>query len=75
MTDALVTPSSLLFDNRANFLQSSLDVNYRKSDRTTLTLGGEGFGIWRKAPGLVGMQGYDLHGAIQHRVSQRTTLE
>jgi hypothetical protein len=74
VTDAVVTPSSLLFDNRADFLQSSLDVNYLKSDRTTLTFGGEGFGVWRKAPGLVGMQGYDLHGAIQHRVSRRTTL-
>jgi len=74
VTDAVVTPSSLLFDNRANFLQSSMDVNLLKSDRTTFTFGGEGFGIWRKAPGLVGMQGYDLHGAIQHRIALRTTI-
>jgi len=74
VTDALVTPSSLLFDNRADYLQSSLDVNYLKSDRTVFTLGGEGFGIWRKANGLIGMEGYDLHGGIQHRVSRRTTL-
>ncbi len=74
VTGAIVTPSSLLFDNRANFLQSSLDVNYLKSDRTTLTFGGEGFGVWRKAPGLVGMQGYDLHGTIRHRLTQRTTI-
>ena len=74
VADALVTPSSLLFDNRADFLQSSLDVNYLLSERTTLTFGGQGFGIWRKAPGLVGMQGYELHGTIQRRVSRRTTL-
>jgi hypothetical protein len=74
VTDAIVTPASLLFDNRVDFLQSSLDVNFLKSDRTTFTFGGEGFGVWRKAPGLVGMRGYDLHGTIQHRVSQRTTL-
>ena len=74
VTDAVVTPSSLLFDNRANFLQSSMDVNFVQSDRTVFTMGGEGFGIWRKAPGLIGMQGYDLHGAIQHRVSRRTTV-
>jgi hypothetical protein len=72
--DAIVTPSSLLFDNRANFLQSSLDVNYRQSERTTLTFGGEGFGVWRKAKGLIGMQGWNLHGTIQHRLSQRTTV-
>jgi hypothetical protein len=74
VTDAVVTPASLLFDNRADFLQSSLDVNLLKSDRTTLTFGGEWFGVWRKAPGLVGMQGYDVRGTIQHRVSRRTTL-
>jgi len=55
-------------------LQSSLDVNYLKSDRTVFTFGGEGFGIWRKASGLIGMEGYDLHGTIKHRLSQRTTI-
>ena len=74
VTDALVTPSSLLFDNQARFLQSSLDVNYLKSERTVITFGGEGFGIWRKASGLIGMEGYDLHGSIKRRLSQRTTI-
>ena len=74
VTGAVVTPASLLFDNRVDFLQSSLDVNLLKSDRTTFTFGGEGFGVWRKAPGLIGMRGYDLRGAIQHRVTQRTTI-
>ena len=69
-----MTPSSLLFDNRMNYLQSTMDVNYLLSARTTFTFGGSGFGVWRKATGLIGMQGYDLHGSIQHRVTQRTTL-
>jgi hypothetical protein len=51
-----------------------MDVNYIQSTRTVLTFGGDGFGIWRKAPGLAGVQGYMLHGAIQRRLSQRTTL-
>jgi hypothetical protein len=74
VTDALVTPSSLLFDNQANFLQSSLDVNLIKSSRTVFTFGGEGFGIWRKATGLIGVEGYDLHGTVTHRLSERTTI-
>jgi hypothetical protein len=74
VTDALVTPSSLLFDNQANFLQSSLDVNLIKSERTVFTFGGEGFGIWRKATGLIGMEGYDLHGTVRRRLSRRTTI-
>ena len=74
VTSSVVTPSSVLFDNRTNYLQSTLDVNLIKSARTTLTFGGDGFGVWRQANGLVGMKGYLLHGTIQHRVSQRTTL-
>jgi hypothetical protein len=74
LTDSVVTPSSLLFDNRVDYLQSTLDVNYRLSERTTLTFGGDGFGVWRKATGLIGMQGYNLRGTIQHRLSKRTTL-
>ena len=72
--DSVVTPSSLLFDNRMNYLQSTLDVDFRLTERTTLTFGGDGFGVWRKASGLIGMEGYTLHGAIQRRVTKRTTL-
>ncbi len=74
VTDSVVTPSSLLFDNRMEYLQSTMDVNFLLSAHTTLTFGGDGFGVWRKATGLIGMQGYTLHGEIQHRVTQRTTL-
>ena len=74
VTDALVTPSSFLFDNQASYLQSSLDATWLKSGRTSFTVGGEGFGIWRKATGLIGMEGYDLHGTVQHRLSQHTTI-
>ena len=72
--DSVVTPSSLLFDNRANYLQSTLDVNYVQSARNTFSFGGQGFGIWRKATGLIGVEGYDLHGTARHRLSQRTTI-
>jgi hypothetical protein len=74
VNDSIVTPASLLFDNRANFLQSTMDVNYVLSEHTVITVGGDGFGIWRKAAGLIGTQGYQLHGTIQHRVSQRSTV-
>jgi len=72
--DSVLTPASLLFDNRANYLQSTLDVNYVQSTRNIFTFGGQGFGIWRKATGLIGMEGYELHGAIRHRLSQRTSV-
>ncbi|HEY2842306.1 MAG TPA: hypothetical protein VGJ09_01600, partial [Bryobacteraceae bacterium] len=59
---------------RASFLQSSLDASLIKSERTSFTFGGEGFGIWRKAEGLIGMEGYDLHGTVHYRWSKRTTV-
>jgi hypothetical protein len=71
---SVVTPSSLLFDNRMDYLQSTMDVNYLLSEHTTLTFGGDGYGIWRKATGLIGMKGYTLRGTIQHRITRRTTL-
>ena len=74
VTGSVVTPNSLLFDNQMNYLQSTLDVTYLLSEHTSLIVGGDGFGVWRKADGLIGMKGYMLHGAIQHRVTQRTTL-
>ena len=74
VTGSVVTPSSLLFDNRMNFLQSTLEVHYRLSEHTTMTFGGDGFGVWRKATGLIGMKGYILRGSIQNRVTKRTTL-
>ena len=74
LTDSVVNPSSLLFDNRVEYLQSTLDVNFILTPHTILTFGGDGFGVWRKATGLIGMKGYSLHGEIQHRVTERTTL-
>jgi hypothetical protein len=74
VTGSIVTPSSLLFDNRMEYLQSTVDANYLLSAHTTVTLGGDWFGIWRKATGLIGMQGYMLRGEIKHRITQRTSL-
>jgi hypothetical protein len=74
VTGSVVTPSSLLFDSRMEYLQSTMDASYLLSAHTTVTLGGDWFGIWRKATGLIGMQGYMLRGSINHRVTQRTSL-
>lgn len=74
VTDSIVSPASLLFDNRMEYLQSTFDVNLIKSNRTTFTFGGDGFGVWRKATGLIGMKGYTLRGGAQYRVTRRTTI-
>ena len=74
VTGSLVTPASILFDNRMNYLQSTMEATYLLSAHTTVTLGGDWFGVWRKATGLIGTQGYMLRGAIRHRLTRRTTV-
>jgi hypothetical protein len=69
-----VDQTSLLFDNRTDALQSSVDMTYIASQRTSYTIGGDWTGIFRRSKALVGVRGYSLRGHMQHRTSARTTL-
>jgi hypothetical protein len=73
-TDIVNQPSALLFDNRTYYIQSTMDVSYLASARTIYTVGGDGFLVRRQSAALVGVNGYNLRGTIQHRVSRATTL-
>ena len=72
--DVVNSATTLLFDSRTYYLQSTMDVNYIASARTTYTFGGDGYTVQRKAGGLVGVNGYDLHGRIQHRLSKTRSV-
>jgi len=65
---------TLLFDNRATFIQSGATMTYVLSPHNSVTVGGEGFNVWRQSKALVGNTGYTLHGTFEHRLSQRTTI-
>lgn len=69
-----VTPSSLLFDSRSYYLQGGLDLTLQETARTSITIGGQGFDVWRQSQYLVGMEGYDLHGSIEHRLNRSTSV-
>ncbi|MEO8098632.1 MAG: hypothetical protein ABI811_13095 [Acidobacteriota bacterium] len=71
---SIIDPTSLLFDNRTMYVQSNLDVRIAKSSRTVITIGGSGYIVRRQAKALVGVNGYNLHGNVQHRVSASTVL-
>ena len=68
-----VDATTLLFDNRTNYLQSSVDMTYLGSQRTSYTIGGNWHGIFRQSKALVGVRGYGLRGSIEHRFSPRTS--
>ncbi len=70
----LVNGSSLLFDDRTTFVQAGMNTTYLLSSRTSVTVGGTGYTIRRKAQQLVGANGYNLSGSIRHQVGRDTTV-
>jgi hypothetical protein len=67
-------PNSLLFDSREYFTESSAGLTYLLSARTSVSLGGSGFLVRQNNSGLLGVDGYNAHGQIHHRLSRNTTL-
>ena len=73
-TDFVTTPTSLLFDNRTDYLQSTMDVNFIQSARNIFTAGGDGFLVRRQASALAGTNGYNLRGSFQRRATKTRTF-
>lgn len=73
-TDVVNQPTTLLFDNRVYYIQSTMDVNFLQSARTIYTFGGDGYTVRRQARGLTGMNGYNLRGRVEHRLSKNRTV-
>ncbi len=69
-----VDTTSLLFDNRTNYLQTSLNARYLMSRRTIVSMGGTYYTIHRQAKSLVGVNGYTLNGTIQHQLTRRIII-
>jgi hypothetical protein len=73
-TPSVLTPASLLFDSRSYYLQGGLDVTYQKSPRTSFTIGGQGFDVWRQSAFLVGMEGWNARGSVEHKLNRNTSV-
>jgi hypothetical protein len=67
-------PSSLLFDSRSYYLQGGLDVTYQQTPRTSFTIGGQGFDVWRQSADLVGVEGYSARGTVDHKLNRTTSI-
>jgi hypothetical protein len=70
----VLTPASLLFDNRSYFVQGGLDVTWQQTARTSFTFGGQGFDVWRQSAFLVGVEGYNLRGSVEHKLNRDTSV-
>jgi hypothetical protein len=69
-----VDTSSLLFDNRTNYLQTQFNARYLLNRRTVVTMGGSYYTVHRQARQLVGVNGYNLTGSIQHQLTRRLII-
>ncbi|HML15860.1 MAG TPA: hypothetical protein VK419_02495 [Bryobacteraceae bacterium] len=67
-------PTSAIFDSRFYYLQSSADMNIITSARTTFTIGGDGYWVRYSGQGLANLNGYNLRGEVQHRLSRTKTI-
>ncbi len=72
--NTVVDPTTLLFDNRTYYLQSTADVSYSQSMRNTLTVGGDWSTVQRQSSALVGVNTYGLHGTFARRLSLANTF-
>lgn len=74
VTGIVNQPGSTIFDTRTYFGQGGVSTTYYLTARTSFTAGGDGFLTRYQGAGLVGLNGYMFHGALQHRISRWTTI-
>jgi hypothetical protein len=63
-----------LFDSRIYYLQSTADMTYVLTPRTSFTVGGDGLIVRRQASGLAGTNGWTARGTLQHRMTRTKTI-
>jgi hypothetical protein len=73
-SNAIVDSSSLLFDNRTSFVQTSFTTRYALTNRTSISMGGTFYAVHRQAAALVGVRGYSLQGSLNRQLSRRTFI-
>jgi hypothetical protein len=72
--NAVVNPGNQIFDARSYYLQGGVDVTYQQTARTSYTFGGQGFEVWRQSAYLVGVEGYNARGTVEHRLNKNTSV-
>lgn len=74
ISNVVATPTTLLFDSRSYYVQGGLDMTYLLSPRTTFSVGGQGFEVWRQSAYLVGVEGYNARGSVEHKLTRSTSV-
>jgi hypothetical protein len=69
-----VAAGQAIFDNRSNYADAAMDVNFAYTNRTVFSAGGEGFLVTRRSRALIGVHGYSLKGEMEHKLSGTTAI-
>jgi hypothetical protein len=72
--NSVVDPTTLLFDNRTLYVQSTTDISYSLTQRASVTIGGDWSAVGRQSSALIGVDTYGLHGSIQRRLSRNSSV-
>lgn len=73
-SSSAITPTTILFDNRNYFLDTSAFATWIQSARMSYTIGGTAFLQDRQAQGLGNTWGYNFTGRATRRLSKTTTV-
>jgi hypothetical protein len=71
---SIVTPAAALFDTRTYYLDSSVNITWMPTARTSYTFGGSGNKIIYRSNALASMNGYTLNGDVNHIVTRNTSV-
>lgn len=66
--------TSVLFDNRYDYAQTSAQANFVVTPRTIVSFGGDGFLSHYASGNLIGARGYNGRAQIQYRLSKLTSV-
>ena len=72
--DLLGLPANELFDNRTNYLQSRVDLTWKKTEQLSFGFSGDGFVVRRQSLLLAGLNGYSERANVAYRLTARQTI-
>jgi hypothetical protein len=72
--DLFGIPTNELFDSRTNYLESRVDLTWRRTARLSFGFGGDGFVVRRQSLLLAGLNGYSARASVAYRLTFRQTI-
>ena len=73
-SDLFALPANEVFDDRTNYAESRISLQWEKTQRLSFDFGGEGFVVRRQYLALAGLNGYSARAGVAYRLTRRQTV-